>query len=53
MCKHVWTDGREREVGQLEHYEERWNWRLKGGEEQPVVSDQPQHLDHGEVSTRT
>ena len=27
------SDGREREVEQLEHYEERWNWRLEGGEE--------------------
>ena len=25
---------------QLEHYEERWNWRLKGGDEEPVVSGQ-------------
>ena len=24
-----WIDGREREVEQLEHYEERWNWRLR------------------------
>jgi hypothetical protein len=24
-----WSDGREREVGQFEHYEERWNWRLR------------------------
>ena len=28
-----WSDGREREVGQLEQYEEKWNWKLEGGEE--------------------
>jgi hypothetical protein len=28
-----WSGGREREVEQFEHYEERWNWRLKGREE--------------------
>ena len=27
------VDRWEREVGQLEHYEERWNWRLEGREE--------------------
>jgi hypothetical protein len=25
----------------LEHYEERWNWRLQGGAEKPAVSSQP------------
>jgi hypothetical protein len=30
-------------VEQLEHYEGRWNWRVQGGEEQPVVSGQPCH----------
>lgn len=33
-----WSDGREREVEQLEHCEERWNWRLQRGEEWPAVS---------------
>jgi hypothetical protein len=28
-----WSDGREREVEQLELSEERWNWRLACGEE--------------------
>jgi hypothetical protein len=28
--------GRERESEQFEHYEERWNWRCKGGEEYPM-----------------
>ena len=28
-----WTGGREIEVEQREPYEERWNWRLEGGEE--------------------
>jgi hypothetical protein len=32
-------DGREEE--QLEYYEERWNWRVEGGEEYPVVSVKP------------
>jgi hypothetical protein len=27
------SNGKEREVKKLGHYEERWNWRLKGGEE--------------------
>jgi hypothetical protein len=40
MCKY----GREKEVEQLERYEERWNWRLKGEEEKLVVSGQPSHL---------
>ena len=31
------SDGREREVEQLEYYEERWNWKRKGGEEQAVT----------------
>jgi hypothetical protein len=31
-------------VEQLEHYEERWNWRLQGGDEQHIVSSQPSHL---------
>jgi hypothetical protein len=39
-----WTDGRERDVGQLEDYEERGNWRIKGGKGQPVVSSLPCHL---------
>jgi hypothetical protein len=25
--KQVWRDGREREAGCLEYYEERWNWK--------------------------
>jgi hypothetical protein len=28
-----WTDVREKEVEQLEHCKERWNWRLKDIEE--------------------
>lgn len=29
-----WTHGRERDLEQSEHYEERWNRRLEGGEEE-------------------
>jgi hypothetical protein len=32
----------EKEVDQLEHYEERWNWRLNGGKGKSVVSGQSQ-----------
>lgn len=42
-----WSYGREREAEQLEHYKERWNCRLEGGDsrvERPVVSDQTHHL---------
>jgi hypothetical protein len=28
-----WSDGRERDVESLEHYEERQNWRLEAEEE--------------------
>jgi hypothetical protein len=28
-----WPDEREREEEYIEHHEERWNWRLEGGEE--------------------
>lgn len=35
---------------QLERYEKRWNWRLQGREEQPVVSSQT--WGHGEVTAR-
>lgn len=28
-----WTDGREKEIEQLEHYGQRQNWTLKDGEE--------------------
>jgi hypothetical protein len=31
-------------VEQLKHYEERWNWRLEGGEEYPAISAQPELL---------
>ena len=34
----LWSDEREREVEQLEHYEEKWKMRLEGEEEYPVVS---------------
>jgi hypothetical protein len=40
----VCTDRTEREEEQFEHYEERWNWRGKGGEEYPVVNRLPHHL---------
>jgi hypothetical protein len=34
QCANVCSShGTEREEEQLEHYDERWNWRLKGGEE--------------------
>ena len=34
QCVNMWhTDGKEREVERFEHYEERWNWILEGGEE--------------------
>lgn len=34
QCESVWwTDGKEREMKHFGHYEERWNWRFKGGEE--------------------
>ena len=39
-----WSDGREKEVEQLEHYGERWNWRLEGRQEEPAVNNQPRHL---------
>jgi hypothetical protein len=29
---------------QREYCEERWNWRLEGRKEKPVVSGQPHHL---------
>lgn len=29
---------------QLEQYEQRWNGRLQGGEEEPAMSDGPCHL---------
>lgn len=35
---------RERELEQLERYEERC-WRVEDGEEEPVVSGQPRHLE--------
>jgi hypothetical protein len=38
------ADEREKEMKQLMCYEERWNWRLKGGEKWPVVSGQSCHL---------
>lgn len=41
-------DEREREVGQLEHCEERWSWRPEGGEEEPGVSAQPLTWGHGD-----
>jgi hypothetical protein len=28
-----WSDERGREGEKLEHFEGKWNWRLKGGEE--------------------
>lgn len=41
LCVSLWgSDGREGEMEQLESYEERWNWRLGGGEELPIVSGQ-------------
>jgi hypothetical protein len=43
QCANIWwATGRERKKsGQLEHYEERGNWRLKGRKESPVLSVQP------------
>lgn len=32
-----YSDGREREVEELEHYGKRWNSRLEGGEKQPAM----------------
>lgn len=41
MCKYVVVRWKKRRSGQLE---QRWNWRLEGGEESPVVSGQPCQL---------
>lgn len=50
QCASIWwSDGKERETEQLEHHEDRWNWRLKGREEETIVSGQSCHLGHGEV----
>ena len=38
------TDGREREVEQLQHYEEMWTQRLEGGEAEHVMNGLPHHL---------
>lgn len=43
------ADGRGRETEQLEHCEERWNWRVEGGEERPVVSSLHRPGGHGDV----
>jgi hypothetical protein len=37
----VCTDGREREVEEFEHHEERWSCRLKDGKELANVGDKP------------
>lgn len=42
MCEDVVDrQALKREVEQLEHYEERWNWRLEGGEKQLDVRSLP------------
>lgn len=28
----------EKDMGWLEHYEEKWNWGFEGGEEQPALT---------------
>lgn len=46
QCANMWwSDGGEREVEQLEHYEVRQNQRLEGGEEKPVVRGQSCSLE--------
>jgi len=47
-----WSDGKEREAEQLEHREERRNWRLKGRKELPVIVVRPAPWGHGELPTQ-
>lgn len=44
QCVGMWRSGRQGEAEQQEHYEKRWNWRLEGGGEWPLVSHHPCHL---------
>jgi hypothetical protein len=45
-----WTGGWEREVGQLEHYEERWNWRLRVERRNLLWVLSPVTWGHGDVT---